>query len=196
MMDETKIEEQMKKIDAILGGVEREGMEAIRCWLMESDFYKAPAASKKQYHCAYAGGLAEHSLNVYTKMLEWNTNDKLGFDPDSITIVGLFHDVCKANKYVPNILKTTGVQSDAVPYKINDSFDFGHGEKSAYLLAILGFKMSKEEAMAIRYHMGPYDELGAWKINGKMNRLADLCFSADNYCSKLIENIPVDNKAV
>ena len=118
-------------------------------------------------------------------MDELNSRDSLGFDDSSVAIVGLLHDVCKVNQYVPNILKTG--RSAAEPWKIEDSIPLGHGEKSVYLLARLGFDLTDEEAVAIRYHMGPYDEIGVWKINGRMNKLAELCFTADNYCAKLLE---------
>ena len=38
-------------------------------------------------------------------------------------------------------------------YKIEDTLPYGHGEKSVYIIS--GFmKLTREEAFAIRYHMG------------------------------------------
>ena len=43
--------------------IQRDGINELIDWLEASDFFVAPASSK--YHGSYAGGLVEHSLNVY-----------------------------------------------------------------------------------------------------------------------------------
>ena len=44
---------------------EREGKDALRDWLLsdDCDFFIAPASTK--YHGGYAGGLCQHSIDVY-----------------------------------------------------------------------------------------------------------------------------------
>ena len=42
-------------------------------------------------------------------------------------------------------------------YKFDDPIPYGHGEKSVYIISSF-IKLTREEAMAIRWHMGPYDE--------------------------------------
>lgn len=78
--------------------IKRDGINELLEWLEKSDFFVAPASTK--YHGAYAGGLVEHSLNVYeclkgivSKYPELNISD------ETIAIVSLFHDICKANFY-------------------------------------------------------------------------------------------------
>ena len=44
----------------------REGSQALLSWLLESDFFTAPASTK--YHGAHEGGLVEHSLHVYNRL--------------------------------------------------------------------------------------------------------------------------------
>ena len=49
-------------------------------------------------------------------------------------------------------------QWESVPfYTIDDQFPYGHGEKSVYLIERF-MRLSTEEAVAIRWHMGGFDE--------------------------------------
>ena len=43
--------------------IKREGADKLLDYLCRSDFFTSPASAR--YHGAYAGGLCEHSLNVY-----------------------------------------------------------------------------------------------------------------------------------
>ena len=50
-------------------------------------------------------------------------------------------------------VKKNGVWESVPYYTIEDNLPYGHGEKSVYILS--GFmKLTREEAFAIRYHMG------------------------------------------
>ena len=77
--------------------------------LTKSDFFIAPGSSKYAY--AYKGGLCQHSLDVYTIMLDlcgkFLNEDKLNqyIEKDSIKIVSLFHDFSKMNKLINNAEK-------------------------------------------------------------------------------------------
>ena len=54
----------------------------------------------------------------------------MNYSDETIALVSLLHDLC-----------------------INDTLPYGHGEKSVYIIS--GFmRLSREEAFAIRYHMG------------------------------------------
>ena len=74
----------------------REGIEDLVKWLEASDFFYAPASTR--FHGSYAGGLLEHSLNVYDclvkRMEDWG-NDT--YDAESSIIGALFHDNAKGN---------------------------------------------------------------------------------------------------
>jgi hypothetical protein len=67
-------------------------------YLETTDFFTAPSSTI--FHCNYPGGLLEHSLNVYLLLQEKVGKFKLNYSNDTVTIVSLFHDVCKANFYV------------------------------------------------------------------------------------------------
>jgi hypothetical protein len=42
-------------------------------------------------------------------------------------------------------------------YKVEDAFPYGHGEKSVYLIERF-MRLKPAEAMAVRWHMGGFDE--------------------------------------
>ena len=142
--------------------IRRDGAEALLDYLEhKSDFFTAPASAR--FHGAYAGGLCEHSLNVYHCLCAYMERDrvkneyKLTASPETIAIVALLHDLCKVNFYkvgwrnVKN--EETGQWEKQPRYEIHDTLPYGHGEKSVYIIS--GFmKLSREEAIAIRYHMG------------------------------------------
>ena len=53
-------------------------------------------------------------------------------------------------------------------YAVDDKLPYGHGEKSVYIIS--GFmKLTREEAMAINWHMGGFDmrvQGGSYSISG------------------------------
>lgn len=77
--------------------INRPGIEDLILFLKESDFFEAPCSTK--YHLAKPGGLAEHSLNVYTLLSEKVFRYKINVPHESIIICGLGHDFCKINFY-------------------------------------------------------------------------------------------------
>ncbi|HBV97746.1 MAG: hypothetical protein JL50_03110 [Peptococcaceae bacterium BICA1-7] len=77
--------------------VNRTGIEELISFLNESDFFRAPCSTK--HHLAKIGGLAEHSLNVYSLLYEKIKLFKIDAPEESIIICGLGHDLCKVNFY-------------------------------------------------------------------------------------------------
>lgn len=125
------------------------------------DFFTAPASTR--FHCAYEGGLCEHSLNVYDCLKSYLATERaketfgLDFSEESVAIVALLHDLCKINTYKVSSRNVkddkTGVWSKVPYYEYNDTLPYGHGEKSVYIIS--GFmRLTRDEAMAIRWHMG------------------------------------------
>lgn len=125
------------------------------------DFFTAPASTR--FHCAYEGGLCEHSLNVYDCLKSYLATERaketfgLDFSEESLAIVALLHDLCKINTYKVSSRNVkddkTGVWSKVPYYEYNDTLPYGHGEKSVYIIS--GFmRLTRDEAMAIRWHMG------------------------------------------
>lgn len=118
----------------------------------ETDFFTAPASTK--YHGAFEGGLLQHSMNVL-KCLD-NEARMAGYDYDSILIVALLHDICKANCYAKETKEINGKLVWNGEYTYQDDLPLGHGEKSLYIISKY-IKVTDEEAAAIRWHMGGFD---------------------------------------
>lgn len=141
--------------------IHRDGADKLLEWLKNSDFFAAPASAK--YHGNHEGGLCEHSVNVFNRLVEvWHTNH-LGEpieNAETIAICGLLHDLCKVNFYVTsirNVKNAAGVWEQVPYYSVDDKLPYGHGEKSVYIIS--GFmRLTREEAFAIRFHMGDYSD--------------------------------------
>lgn len=142
--------------------IKREGADKLLEFLCSpaSDFFTAPASAR--YHSAYEGGLLEHSLNVYECLHTYLNRErvrdvyKLSYSEESIAIVSLLHDLCKVNCYkvsTRNVKDENGKWQTVPYYEFDDKMPYGHGEKSVYIIS--GYmKLTREEAFAIRYHMG------------------------------------------
>lgn len=124
-----------------------------------SDFFEAPASSR--YHGNYEGGLLEHSLNVYDCLKDYLSRERvqktyhLNYNEETIAIVALLHDLCKINCYKQSMrnVKENGQWIQVPVYEFQDTLPYGHGEKSVYMIS--GYmRLKREEAFAIRYHMG------------------------------------------
>ena len=142
-----------------LSQVVRPGADKLLEWLKSTDFFTAPASTR--FHGAYPGGLVKHSLNVYYALLG-NFNLRGLYSPQTQAIVALLHDVCKANYYA-------GEYPD---YTVKDQMPMGHGEKSVYLV-MKHMELTDDEALAIRWHMGAYDDAfrgGSRALNAAMER--------------------------
>ena len=135
--------------------ITREGSKELLAWLEnKSDFFTAPASAK--FHLACEGGLVTHSVSVAKLMLRYEDEPR-----ESLAICGLLHDLCKVNFYkvsTRNVKNEVTGQWEKQPfYQVEDSFPFGHGEKSVYMIERF-FRLKGPEAMAIRWHMGGFDE--------------------------------------
>lgn len=134
--------ERFKEI--FISQVTRPGAADLLAWLGTTDFFEAPASTR--FHGAYPGGLVEHSLNVYYALLGQSTIREYG--GESVAVVALLHDVCKTGYYRR--------ERDG-KYSVKDQLPMGHGEKSVYLVMKF-MDLTDEEALAIRWHMGAYDD--------------------------------------
>ncbi len=153
-------------IDLYTSYIHREGADKLLEYLLSSssDFFTAPASTR--FHGSYQGGLVEHSLNVYYCLKDYLSRPrvqelyKLCPSEETIAIVSLLHDVCKINCYhegTRNVKGPDGKWQTVPTYDFQDDMPYGHGEKSVYIIS--GFmRLSREEAFAIRYHMGFSEE--------------------------------------
>lgn len=161
----------------------------------KSDFFTAPASAR--YHNSFEGGLCEHSLNVYDCLVDWMSRPRvqesydLSYTEESLAIVALLHDLCKAGCYkegVRNVKQPDGSWKQVKTYQFDDPMPYGHGEKSVYI--INGYmRLTREEAFAIRYHMGfsgPEDSRDVGKAF-EMFPLAYALHAADSEATYFLE---------
>lgn len=190
------IAELKKEFEDLLLSTSRQGVENLLIWLdSETDFYTAPAST--QHHGAYVGGLLAHSVKVYkvtTNFLK-NISD---VPNDSIIISALLHDLCKANFYVRRLrnVKVPGEKrwEEEESFAIEEAFPMGHGEKSVYL-AMRHIQLTEPEALAIRWHMGGYDDAARSYVGGmaqsqayRKHHLAVALSIADMYVAYLLDD--------
>ena len=142
--------------------IKREGANELLDYLLSpsSDFFEAPASAR--FHLSKEGGLCEHSLNVYDCLKSYleapRTKEIIGtsYTDESIAIVSLLHDLCKINVYKKgfrNVKDEKGTWQRVDTFEYDDKMPYGHGEKSVYMITAY-MKLTREEAFAIRYHMG------------------------------------------
>ena len=151
-----------KFIEIYNKNITREGADKLLEYLLSpaSDFFTAPASAR--FHSSYEGGLCDHSINVYDCLVSYlespRVKETFGFEysDESIAIVSLLHDLCKVNVYKKgfrNVKDEKGVWQRVDTFDYDDKLPYGHGEKSVYIIS--GYmKLTREEAFAIRYHMG------------------------------------------
>ena len=174
-------------IEIFKSKIKREGADKLLDFIMSpsSDFFTAPASAR--YHSAYEGGLCEHSLNVYDCLCAYLDRDVarekygLNYSDETIAIVSLLHDLCKMNVYKVSYRNVKNEQGtwEKVPYfEFDDTLPYGHGEKSVYMITPF-MKLTREEAFAIRYHMGLSNVETQMAINsvGKAFEMFPLAFA-------------------
>ena len=138
--------------------VNRHGAKEFLDWLQTTDFFETPASTK--FHCACENGLVMHSVSVFNTMMEKHFDEETD-SIESFAICALLHDVCKANFYKVsqrNVKNEQTGQWEKQPfYAVEDMFPYGHGEKSVFLVERF-MRLKLDEAMAIRWHMGGFDD--------------------------------------
>ena len=138
--------------------ITRKGSAELLEWIGKTDFFTAPASTK--FHCACESGLVMHSVSVFNTLIEKHFDEEHD-SLESFAICALLHDLCKAQYYktsTRNVKNDETGKWEQVPYySIDDSFPYGHGEKSVFLIERF-MRLKLEEAMAIRWHMGGFDE--------------------------------------
>jgi len=173
--------------------VTRNGKERLLDWLCGTDFFTAPASTR--FHGACECGLVMHSLNVYHLLRKKCEDGGFDYSDETIALVALCHDFCKINLYhegsrnVKN--EETGQWEKVKIYTSEDPFPYGHGEKSVFLVESF-WCVDNGEAMAIRWHMGGFDDsarAGNYSIGEAFKRypLAVMAHLADLEATYLLE---------
>ena len=143
MLTPAQIVENRDKIIVLLSETNRANMDTLLNYMLNGEFFLSPGSTK--FHGCYAGGLAAHSLNVYTLLDEVNRSYDLECPQESVVIAALLHDLCKMGAYI-------GTEK---PYTYNRSNPKGHAELSITRIKQY-ITLTPLEDMMIRYHMGVY----------------------------------------
>lgn len=113
-----------------------------------------------------------HSVSVFNTLMEKHFDEETD-SVESFAICALLHDLCKAQFYkvsTRNVKNEQTGQWEKVPYyAIEDSFPFGHGEKSVFLIERF-MRLKIDEAMAIRWHMGEFGDKNSNTISQAYDR--------------------------
>ena len=186
-------------IEVYQANITRPGADALLDYLEhKSDFFTAPSSTR--FHGCYEGGLCEHSLNVYYCLTDYLARERvrelygLECSEETVAVVALLHDLCKIGCYKPGVRNVKGPDGKwkQVPtYQFDDPMPYGHGEKSVYI--VNGYlRLSREEAFAIRYHMGFSGDEDRRTV-GKAFQMFPLAFAlnvADCEASYFLEGTP------
>ena len=108
---------------------------------------------------------------------EYGENDAENISDESIAVIALLHDVCKVGTYKTEMrnVKKDGVWVQEPYFATEEELPYGHGEKSVYIVS--GFmKLTREEAMAINWHMGGFD----LRVKGGSYSIADAYYKFPN----------------
>lgn len=204
--------------------IKRDGADKILDWLENhSDFFTAPASTR--FHLAYEGGLCEHSVHVWKRLRRLYSDEIANGQAltpeqeETVAICGLLHDVCKCDVYKKDYRNQKTYDSDKVAaaeprevktdengkyvwesvpcYKFCDEIPYGHGEKSVHIISSF-IHLTREEAMAIRWHMGFSDNDfrgGGHNVGNAFEKfpLAVLAHVADLQATYLDESRDNDN---
>ena len=173
------IEENIQRFEELLGSVQRPGMDKLINYIKKNtDFYSAPASTR--FHLSCEGGLLQHSLNVYDCLVAKKENPiwqsiLAEVSDEKLIVMALLHDLCKANFYIEGTKNQKTYDAEKVAaaegwqrkhdsqgdfiwetvktYQVDDQLPLGHGEKSVMLIQCY-IRLSMQEVMAIRWHMG------------------------------------------
>jgi hypothetical protein len=151
------------------------------------EYMTAPASHREDYHNAFPGGLAEHSLRVVRNLralvTAWGVQE-YAIDIPRLNFVGLFHDLGKVGDGVePYYLANADdwQRKRGIFYNFNPKCTFmPSGERSLFVLQKYGIVLRPDEYLALRLADGQYDETNA-RYSMKEPDLALLLHMADRW---------------
>lgn len=154
--------------------------DEFREWLIRNGFFQKPPSI--HHHGAYTGALFDHSFAVTNILVDLTEQMGLNWQQDrSPYIVGMFHDLCKIDTYQrTNDEKWEYNNATLLP---------GHGEKSVILLQ-QHIKLTDEEMLCIRWHMGAFDDKENWNSYGRsVTKYQNVLWThhADMYAARVLQ---------
>ncbi len=198
MLTKEKEKQEMENLKTLildrLKSVKRDGIDELIDYLVnKTDYFTAPASTK--FHSNFEGGLAYHSHNVVELLAQKNKQYNLGLSNETIYLTGYLHDLCKCNMYEKTMRlkkdEMTGKWIGYASYEINEKIPLGHGEKSVILLQQF-VKLTLEECLMIRWHMGAYvpkDEYRDYNKAVEMYKTVLAFSNSDAEASHMLEEV-------
>ena len=128
-----------------------------------------PASMKTNYHCAYPGGLVEHTINVVKFSLQLKKLVDSTIVQESLIMAALFHDLGKiGNENLDYYLdqQSNWHRERGNVYQVNEKLPYmPHAQRSLYLLQLNGISLTHDEFSSILIHDGQYlNENKAWAL--------------------------------
>ena len=186
----------------------RDNINKVISNLEDIGFFQAPASTK--FHGSYDGGLVEHSLNVYTQarylfevVKRVRPDVASTIKEENLIISSLLHDICKSKLYYKIKKWRKDANNKWEEYETYEKsykdLPIGHGEKSVVMLLNWGFKLTEDEILAIRWHMGGFDineyQDSKLSFNAASEKpLTAIIVAADWLASRISEADPVEQK--
>lgn len=154
-----EIAKNRSTIQELLLTINREGIQSLVNYLNTTTFYVDPASSR--YHNNFEGGLALHSLNVYSCLRDISANGRVDITEENKIITAICHDLCKIGTYkISKRNRKTFGQWES--YEIwesqvnKDNLPLGHCHTSIDI-AERFIKLEPIEKVMIANHMGMVD---------------------------------------
>lgn len=149
-------------------GLDKIVSKDFKTYLLTNGFFRSPASTK--FHGAYEGGLFDHSLMVMNSLVELSAKNGLKWQrAESPFIVGMFHDLCKIDRYRHPVTGTIYDGDKECPVYDEQAWEYnpdtivkGHGDKSVILLS-QHMTLTEEESMCILFHMGAFTDQDQWR---------------------------------
>jgi hypothetical protein len=194
--DELQAERVQQSMAEVLELIDREFSEPRRTQVLEmlagdfgNEYFTAPASSNVNFHLCEVGGLARHSLNVVSNLLQLSMIFAKGrWSREKLIFCGLFHDLGKAGDgerpYYVSTKEEWKLKRGSL-YDINKPcVAMPTSERGLYVLQRHGVTLDHEEYLAIRLNDGQYAEENRW-YSMKEPELALLVHMADLWSTKM-----------
>ena len=166
VLDRMSVEKNRQEIISLLKSTNRKGIDNVLRYLDGVGFYTAPSSVDRHHN--WLGGLAQHSLGTCRRALEVCR----GVDRESVIIAALLHDICKASKLYYG--------ADGCIHRRSTSIK-GHGYRSVALLRREGLELTRDEWVAIRWHMGLENATPLEAAEANATRLRSVVMRGDKY---------------
>lgn len=159
----TRNVEMVTKLLEKLSGPRKEKVREMMSGKVGEIYFTAPASTREEYHSAYPGGLAVHSLNVVANLHKLCKALCPGkYADETIIFAGLFHDLGKVGDgeqeyYLPH--HSDWHRKQGMLFEVNQKcVSMPTSERGLYILQKAGIELSSDEYLAIRLNDGQYDQ--------------------------------------